>query len=135
MKVFVSKIDQWLLMVILACVVLCAIAAAKLLGTELTLHNSLFASIILFLGVVFPLWLLGSTRYYINQNKNQLIITSGPFKWRIDIESITSIKETRNPISSPALSLDRLIITYGKHQQIMISPKLKHEFLVALAKD
>ena len=135
MKVFVSKIDSWLLAIMLLCVAVSAYATATLVGVELTLGNSVLAVFILFIGVVFPLWLLGSTRYYINEHKNQLIITSGPFKWRIDIESITSITETRNPLSSPALSLDRLLINYGNHQQIMISPKQKHEFLVALAKD
>ncbi len=133
MKVFVSKIDYWLLAVILLCVAVSAYAAASLLGVELTLSNSLPAAFILFIGVVFPLWLLGSTRYYINGHKNQLIITSGPFKWRIDIDSINSITETRNPLSGPALSLDRLLICYGHHRQIMISPKQKHEFLAALS--
>ena len=135
MKVFISKIDHWVLAVMLLCVVVCAYATASLVGQELTLHNSLLATFVLFIGVVFPLWLLGSTRYYVNEHNNQLIITSGPFKWRIDINSITSITETRNPLSSPALSLDRLLITYGNHQQIMISPKQKHEFLVALARE
>ena len=134
MKVFISKIDHWLLVLMLTCVILCAFLAAKLVGQQLTIHNSLLAAVVLFIGVVFPLWLLGSTRYYINEHKNQLIITSGPFKWRVDIESITSIKETRNPLSSPALSLDRLQISYGNNQTIMVSPKQKHEFLVALAK-
>ena len=72
MKVFVSKIDHWLLIVLLTCVVLCAFATTQLLGTELTLHNSALAVIILFAGVVFPLWLLGSTRYYINEQQNQV---------------------------------------------------------------
>ncbi len=119
----------------LSSVVICTFAAAKLLGDQLALHSSLIAIVVLFIGVVLPLWLLGSTRYYINERKNQLVVTSGPLKWRIDIESITAITETRNPLSSPALSLDRLLICYGRHQQIMVSPKNKHEFLVALAKD
>lgn len=135
MKIFASKIDNWLLAIILTCASGCAYIAAKFLGEELTILHSLIAIFILFAGVVFPLWLLGSTRYYINEQKNQLIVTSGPFRWCINIESITSITETRNPISSPALSLDRLVISYGNRQQLMVSPKQKHEFLVALAKE
>jgi hypothetical protein len=39
---------------------------------------------------------------------------------------------TRNPLSSPALSLDRLRIEYGQGRAIMISPADKGPFLRAL---
>jgi hypothetical protein len=45
------------------------------------------------------------------------------------INTITQIKETRNPISSPAMSLDRLLILYNKHDAVIISPKEKDVFL------
>jgi hypothetical protein len=47
----------------------------------------------------------------------------------IEIESIRSIQESRDPISSPAASLDRLEIQYGQTDRVLISPKCKKEFL------
>ncbi|MDO9478112.1 MAG: PH domain-containing protein [Pseudohongiella sp.] len=54
---------------------------------------------------------------------------SGPFKWRVPIKQITSITPTSSPLSSPALSLDRLRIDYGRGESIMISPKNKEQFI------
>ena len=50
---------------------------------------------------------------------------------QIGIQGIINIKETRNPISAPALSLDRLQIQY-KTGSIIISPWLKHDFVSRL---
>jgi hypothetical protein len=45
---------------------------------------------------------------------------------------ITAITPTSNPLSSPALSLDRLRIDYGKGRSVMISPRDKQGFLGAM---
>ncbi|MDO9511184.1 MAG: PH domain-containing protein [Bacteroidales bacterium] len=59
-----------------------------------------------------------------------LIIRSGFFvNEAINIESITKISETKNMMSSPANSLDRLEIRYEKNKTIMISPINKDDFL------
>jgi hypothetical protein len=47
----------------------------------------------------------------------------------IDIKTIRKIVETRNPISSPAASLDRLEIYFNKFDSVIISPKEKEEFI------
>jgi hypothetical protein len=47
----------------------------------------------------------------------------------IDISTITSIAPTRNAISSPAASLDRLIIRYNRSEYVLISPAEKNGFL------
>lgn len=47
----------------------------------------------------------------------------------IDIDSIQKIQESRDPMSSPAGSLDRLEIIYGETDRVLISPKCKKEFL------
>lgn len=51
------------------------------------------------------------------------------FNKYIDIKTIKKITETNNPLSSPATSLDRLEITYGKFDSILILPKQKIEFI------
>lgn len=69
-----------------------------------------------------------TTNYTIESN--ELVIKSGfLFNRTIDIKAIKKITETNNPISSPATSLDRLEITYGKPGSIIISPKQKTEFI------
>jgi hypothetical protein len=51
------------------------------------------------------------------------------FNKTINIQTIKKITETNNPISSPATSLDRLEIVYGKFDSVIISPKKKVEFI------
>jgi hypothetical protein len=51
-----------------------------------------------------------------------LHIRSGPFAWHIPVASITSITPTTSPVSSPALSLQRLRLEYGEGQVILVSP-------------
>lgn len=46
----------------------------------------------------------------------------------IDITAIKSVKETNNPMASPAASLDRLEIKF-KNDSIIISPKNKSDFI------
>jgi hypothetical protein len=64
-----------------------------------------------------------------------LIIRSGMTRFRIALSSIESVQPTRNPASSPALSLDRLRISYhhkGKPASTLISPQNKRAFLKEL---
>ena len=53
---------------------------------------------------------------------------------KIDIHSIKRIYKTNNPLSSPALSLDRIAIVYNTYDEVLISPKLKKEFVEDLLK-
>jgi len=51
------------------------------------------------------------------------------YNQQIKVSSITQIKETRNPISSPALALDRIEIKFDKYNSVLISPKKKEMFI------
>lgn len=51
---------------------------------------------------------------------------------RIRIDSIKEIKETSSILSAPALSMDRLLVTYKKFDSIVISPKDKAAFIAHL---
>lgn len=62
-----------------------------------------------------------------------LTVTSFFFiKKSVPIKDITRIVESSNPISSPAASLDRLEIYYGKYGSTVISPKDKMKFIAHL---
>lgn len=79
-------------------------------------------------GVV--VWIVLSTYYEIAADL--LIAHSGPFSWRIPVEEILRVRESHSPRSGPALSMDRLEITWGEGKILLISPKEKASFLTAL---
>jgi hypothetical protein len=72
------------------------------------------------------------TTYYIVDGQTLVVKCGFLVNMKIDINTIKSIKETNNALSSPAASLDRLEISYGKYDNVMISPKEKAEFISAL---
>ena len=76
------------------------------------------------------MWLALSTSYRVDEN--ELVIRAGPFSWRIERASISNIARSRSVLSAPALSLDRLEITYGNGQSILVSPQDKDGFIKAL---
>ncbi len=75
------------------------------------------------------------TTYYL-LNKDELVVKSGFFvNLNIDANTIKSVKATRNPLSAPAISLDRLEIAYGKYDTVMVSPKYRTGFIAQLLND
>lgn len=129
-QVYKSKIDTWLVVVLAAAIILCTVPflLSLISGNSDELLPTLPAFVI---GAGIPLWLMTTTCYTLTDSA--LLVKSGPFKWQIPIQEINGITPTRNPLSSPALSLDRLRIDYGRGQSIMISPKQKSEFQEHLA--
>lgn len=132
MDVFKSKIDKGILICFILSIIACPLGASVMLMEGGTINYSL-ATIILIVGTGFPLWLLVSTKYIV-ENDNLKII-SGPFSWNIPIKSIKSVQETQNAITSPALSFDRLEITYEDDKVILISPANKKQFMQKLDND
>lgn len=101
-------------------------------GTVLTLpisqEPSWIGIVILLPVILFVVHLFMTTEYTIDSDK--LTIKCGfLYNKTIDIKAIEKITETNNPLSSPATSLDRLEINYGKFDSVMISPKQKTEFI------
>ena len=77
------------------------------------------------------LWVLYGTGYRVT--RDQLLIRCGPFSFSVPLDTIDSITPTLSLWSSPACSLDRLLIVYGvSYQQIMVSPADKTGFLSAI---
>ena len=124
-----SKIDWWLLAVLLVAIGLSLWSAIETLSRG-TVTAWIYAAVIAMVGAVLPLWLVLSTHYTLGDG--ELLVRSGPLKWRIRVADITSVTETSNPLSSPALSLDRLCIQYGHYETLMISPRDKPKFITDL---
>lgn len=119
MKVFKSKIDTWLIVLSLV-----SIAVAFVILIQTPVESSGIGlmpvlAIVVFV-VVLPVWIFTGTKYVVNDG--MLLIRSGPFRWTIAIKDISGVNETRNPISSPALSLNRLKITYSGGKSVLVSP-------------
>ncbi|MGM8215444.1 PH domain-containing protein [Bacillaceae bacterium W0354] len=73
------------------------------------------------------IWLWYTTGYLIEEDT--LIVKFGPFKKKININNIRSLSKTKNLLSSPALSLDRIEVTYNNYDFIYISPLHQKEFI------
>lgn len=89
-------------------------------------ENFLIKIIMLFTSAML-MWIWFGTKYYILDEV--LIIKCGPFKEKIKISNIKSIKKTRNHFSSPSLSLDRIEIRHGYSGISLISPKDENNFI------
>ena len=78
------------------------------------------------------MWIWFKTGYTIKGHS--LIIQSGPIKKEILIDEIYLIRETKNPFTAAALSMDKIEIYYGKYDFITISPEDKTAFIRQLRK-
>jgi len=126
---FESKRDAWLVAVLwIASLVDFAVAAWLWLGAR---EVPAFVAPLLLVAGVFQLHALYSVEYTLDAT--ELRIRASFFRWRVPLAAIASIEPTRNPLSSPALSLDRLLIRYGGGKRILISPADQAGFLRALA--
>jgi hypothetical protein len=128
--IFPSKIDRWLLALIAAPLAISVGASVSAL-----LAHPPFEAVLLIVGIEalllgFISWTFRSTRYEVTGR--EVIARSGPFRWRIEIATIESIRPSRNPLSSPALSLDRLEVRYGRGRSLLVSPEDRIGFLDAI---
>lgn len=127
-----SKVDGWLIPLlalppISATIVCVSLAVSGKPGAALMGALILAFVAALYLGLIFPL------RYGVGNE--ELTIRSGVCRKRIPLENITEVRPTRNPLSSPALSLDRLHVQFGTGLlgAVMISPDDREAFLADLA--
>lgn len=72
------------------------------------------------------IWMIASTRYKVLGDK--LVVRSGPIRKTIPIADITDVAPSKNLLSSPALSFNRLVINY-KGGFVYISPERREEFI------
>lgn len=126
MKKYKSKIS-WKLIAFLA-------VMFSFIGFEVVTNPiNWLALMVLLLCLLFIIHLFTSISYTIIED--ELKVKAGFLvNTKIPISSIHKIKETNNLISSPAASLDRLEIFYGKYESIIISPMDKNEFIQDLLK-
>ncbi len=132
--IFPSRVDLWLVILVVAVFVLVfafhyVVPKESKLRTSRKTHVRFLASVVP--TAIFCVWLFTTTKYSLFEDR--LAIASGPFSWEIDIASIESITESNSTLASPALSLDRLLITYEEGRSILISPLDKELFVENLS--
>ena len=124
-KQFKSKVSYILLIV-----VFCAfytLPIVEVINNGLTI-DSLEPVGALTLIYAFIVYLFFSAVYTIDNGF--LIIKLGfVYNKKIGINRIKSIKRTKNPISSPAPSFDRIEVCFDKYNSIIVSPKDKVGFV------
>lgn len=126
--VFRSRVDGWLAASLVATSAICLLAIVALALLE---SPRIVAMVTVLLpGVVLPVWLLCATDYRLDDSV--LRIRCGPFSWRLPLRDIRAVTATRSPLSSPALSMDRLRIDHGRSRFVMISPEDKQAFIQEL---
>jgi len=109
------------------------VISAILIPLPFMIYNSLWSSVLadllslLFIAIIFL------NTYYIIDGDKLIVKSSFLINIKILIVDITKIEQTRNIISSPALSLDRIEVFYGK-TSVIISPRNKVEFIDELLK-
>ena len=127
-KTYRSKIDLWLVLMIAAAAVAAMASAVQVF--KVAPSASFVAIAVAGVATGLPLWIFMSTRYTLTPS--ELRVRSGPFRWVVPLSEVHAVRPTRNPLSSPALSLDRLEIRYGRGRSLLISPSDKAAFVQAL---
>lgn len=114
-----SKIDLWVGSVL-------ALAPAILLLEAFFLHSRMIWLVAASVFVVYGLFVF-PTNYELGPDA--LIVRSGLIRRSIPYHEIRQVRASRSPLSSPALSMDRLAIACGSSRTILISPRDRAAFL------
>jgi len=120
MKVYKSKVDWWLIALIVG-----------VFGYPIIdgiLEKQYIVSLVFFIIISVLMWLINSIKYKI---VGEVLIL---WIYKIEIKTIKRIYKTNIPLSSPAASLDRIAIVYNKYDEIYISPKNREDFIKELLK-
>ena len=122
--IFKSKIDWWMAVIFLA------VPISMIYGV-ITEPDAILM-LVTTLVIVLLVTLFFGTKYIIEDG--ELIVYGGIYKKRIPIEEIRSLRPSKNPLSAPAMSIDRIEITYNKtySEVILVSPKDKEGFVKRL---
>jgi hypothetical protein len=125
---YASEFDLWVRLVLILVPV---VSVGTVVVAALSSGEGIVAALISLLivagiygGLLFPL--------YYRLESTGLLVRFGLVRQHIPYDTITSVRPTRNALSSPALSLRRLRIDYGR-SFVMISPVRRDEFLASLA--
>lgn len=128
-----SKKDIWFFLIIwglILSMILLYIFGGEPIGWQLITYKSVPGYIIGAFILTLLLWIWFGTGYKVEGELLKLKI--GPFKSKVNINEIKKISRTKNLLTAPALSVDRLEILFGKYNVINISPKDESKLIHSL---
>jgi hypothetical protein len=127
-----SKVDWWIALVLclppMVAVGVCIALVMDSKTAELPIGILVILLVIgVYVGLIFPM------KYGLDDQN--LLVRFGLCRQRIPLGDISEVHPTHNPLSSPAMSLDRLHVQFGKglFGSVMISPANREQFLDELA--
>lgn len=129
MTIYHSKIDHWIWVfsttIIFSCIFVPIIIESS---KDWIFIVSLIASALIPILIIINIYT--NTYYSINESSLILRVKSGIFfDSKYDINKITRIRNTHSILSAPALSLDRIEVTIGQYNNVVISPENKEKFI------
>lgn len=128
---FDTRRDMWLMAIIYGSVLICAITAWPAIVYHHLHWSGLLVAVICLVTIILLLWVALGTYYEIDDGV--LKINHGPYRWRIPLEQIESITPIRSYRSSPALSMNRVMISYAGGKTVMVSPERQQEFIMSVS--
>ena len=127
---FRSKIDGWFIPLTVISVAGLIVALGGVMLSPMPWFLRVIATVVI-VAIMYLLVAVFRNTYY-EIVGTDLLVRSGPLKWTIPVADIQEITPSRNMLSAPALSLDRLKIRFGKRVFILVSPEDKDGFLRAI---
>jgi hypothetical protein len=83
---------------------------------------------------LFLLYMYMETGYELTGDEKLKIKSGFLYHKEIYVKSIKKVRQTRDSLASPALSLDRIEILYNRYDRVLISPNQRSEFISRLQK-
>ena len=123
-RIFKSKVDWWFHGVVLLLCVSCVILIVRV--------AEIWAILVMFFCTYMSIHTLLNTWYKLTADGFLIVHCSFFPEKRLAVSEITAVESSFLPVSSYALSLDRIIIWKGNLQWLLISPVNKQEFVNVL---
>lgn len=120
-KTFKSKVDTFILLPLIAVI----------LGAEvfMILNKILIGEIAVALIAAFAIYMYVETLYVVTVDHKLRIKSGFLYHQEIYIKSIKKLRSVKDHRAWPALSSDRLEISYNRYGKVIVSPNRKTEFI------
>lgn len=131
---FKSRKDVFFTVVVYALLLFMLITTSISVSDKNRSTETIVTGLVTLLTCIFILWLFHGTYYVIS--KKTLYYYSGPFRGKVPIEKITSIRKGKTMWVGlkPATAKNGLIIKYEKYNDIYISPLTNELFIKEILK-
>jgi len=127
-----SARDRWLVVTIWLAAAAAAVGTLALVAAPGPLAVRLPSLLLDLSAIGLMLWVIEGTRYHLEDD--ELLIRSGPFRWRMALREIEEIQPSDSLISGPALSTRRLAVHLaGRRRPLLISPMDRDLFMAEIA--